>query len=259
MEVRAESSRASTRRSNVGLAPVVFDRPTLEKARWCRRRLVAWYEQHGRQLPWRTPDAGVYQQVVAEVLLQRTQASTVGRFFDAFFERFRSWDDINSAPDELLESVLRPIGLWRRRAIALKALAREMVARKGHFPGSRGELETLPAVGQYVASAVLVFAQGRPEPLLDSNMARVLDRVFEPRRLVDIRYDPRLQGLARLLVRSREPARINWAILDLAASHCCPRSPRCNGCPLEVRCTHAISAASAREQDSRDGNGDRRA
>lgn len=240
MVVRAGSSRASTRRSRTSLPPVVFDRPTLEKARWCRRRLLAWYEQHGRQFPWRSQCAGVYQQVVAEVLLQRTQASTVGRFFDAFFDQFRSWDDIDSAPDELLENVLRPIGLWRRRAIALKALAGEMVARRGHFPDSRGELETLPAIGQYVASAVLLFAQGRPEPLLDANMARVLDRVFEPRRLVDIRYDPRLQGLARLLVRSREPARINWAILDLAARHCGSRSPRCDECPLRKRCNFAL-------------------
>ncbi|MBN9562492.1 MAG: hypothetical protein J0H14_17465 [Alphaproteobacteria bacterium] len=181
----------------------------------------------------------MFQQVVAEVLLQRTQASTVGRFFGAFFEQFRSWDDIDSAPDEFLESILRPIGLWRRRAIALKALAAEMVARRGDFPDSRGELEILPAIGQYVASAVLLFAQGRPEPLLDSNMARVLDRVFEPRRLVDIRYDPRLQGLARLLVRSREPARINRAILDLAARHC-GRSPTCEECPLRTRCNFAL-------------------
>lgn len=239
MVARAGSSRASTRRSRTSPPPVVFDRPTLDKARWCRRRLLAWYEQHGRQFPWRSQDAGVFQQVVAEVLLQRTQASTVGRFFDAFFEQFRSWDDIDSAPDELLESILRPIGLWRRRAIALKALAAEMVARRGDFPDSRGELETLPAIGQYVASAVLLFAQRRPEPLLDSNMARVLDRVFEPRRLVDIRYDPRLQGLARLLVRSREPARINWAILDLAARHC-GRSPKCEECPLRTRCNFAL-------------------
>lgn len=245
MVARAESSRALTRRSKIGPTPVMFDGPTLDKARWCRRQLLAWYEQHGRQFPWRSPDAGVYRQVVAEVLLQRTQASTVGRFFDGFFQRFRSWDDINSAPDKLLQSALRPIGLWRRRAIALKALAAEMVARKGHFPDSRGELETLPAIGQYVANAVLLFAWGRPEPLLDTNMARVLDRVFEPRRLVDIRYDPRLQGLARLLVRSRKPARINWAILDLAARHCSSRSPTCDKCPLRTRCNFALHNKSA--------------
>jgi A/G-specific adenine glycosylase len=118
-----------------------------------------------------------------------------------------------------------------------------MVRRPDGFPSSREELETLPAVGQYVASAVLLFAHKRPEPLLDANMARVLERAFEPRRLVDIRYDLRLQALARLLVRSRDPIRVNWAILDVAARHCGPRLPKCDGCPLRSRCNHALSAS----------------
>lgn len=257
MVARAESSRASTRRSKIGPVPVVFDRPTLDKARWCRRRLLAWYEQHGRQFPWRSPAAGLFQQVVAEVLLQRTQAPTVGRLFESFFDLFRSWDDIHAARIELLENAIKPIGLWRRRAIALKELAREMVGRSSGFPATRDELETLPAVGQYVASAVLLFVHKRPEPLLDANMARILERVFEPRRLVDIRYDARLQGLARLLVRSRDPVRVNWAILDLASSHCRLQSPLCNSCPLQIRCKHAIAATFA-HQDSTKGGGGRR-
>lgn len=247
MVARAGSSQARQRLSSTGAPPITFDGPTLDKVRWCRRRLLAWYDRHGRQFPWRSPDAELYQQVVVEVLLQRTQASTVGRFFDSFFERFGSWDDIDAASGELLESALRPIGLWRRRAIALKGLAREMVGRAGGYPASSDELEALPAVGQYVASAVLLFAHKRPEPLLDGNMARVLERVFEPRRLADIRYDLRLQSLARLLVRSRDPTRLNWAILDLAARHCGPRSPACAGCPLRPRCNYALGVSPNRE------------
>ncbi|RWL19660.1 MAG: hypothetical protein EOR57_13760 [Mesorhizobium sp.] len=258
MVERVESSRVRRKTNSLAAPPVEFDKPTVAKARWCRQRLLSWYDQHGREFPWRSPAAGLFQQVVAEVLLQRTQASTVGRFFGSFFDLFKSWDDIHAAPIELLENALKPIGLWRRRAIALKELAREMVGRSSGFPATREELETLPAVGQYVASAVLLFAYRRPEPLLDANMARVLERVFEPRRLVDIRYDLRLQGLARLLVRSRDPIRVNWAILDLAASHCGPRSPLCNGCPLQIRCQHAIAATFVREQDSTKGSGGRR-
>ncbi|WP_456780008.1 hypothetical protein [Bradyrhizobium sp. USDA 3315] len=228
--------------ANAATPIIVFDKDVLEKARWCRRRLLAWSEVKGRHFAWRSPGASLYQQVVAEVLLQRTQAATVGRFFDAFFVRFGSWAEIDAAPDESLETALRPIGLWRRRAIALKALAREMVRRGGHFPGSRDEIEALPAVGQYVASAVLLFAHERPEPLLDANMARILDRVFEPRRLVDIRYDLRLQALARLLVRSRKPAIVNWAILDFAALQCTARSPQCETCILQHRCNFAKAA-----------------
>jgi A/G-specific adenine glycosylase len=235
---RSDYLRARQKRDNSKSFVTKFDEPTLDKIRWCRRRLLAWYDRHGRQFPWRSPDAGVYQQVVVEVLLQRTQASTVGRFFDSFFALFRSWDDIHIAPNELLENALRPIGLWRRRARALKGLAREMVEREGGFPASRVEIEALPAVGQYVASAVLLFAHQQPAPLLDGNMARVLERVFESRRMVDIRYDPWLQALAHRVVRSRESIRLNWAILDVAALHCRLTSPTCGACPLRSRCNY---------------------
>ena len=72
------------------------DAPTLNKARWCRRRLLAWYERHGRQFPWRSSNADLYQRVVAEILLQRTQAATVSQFFDSFFQKLKSWDDIDA-------------------------------------------------------------------------------------------------------------------------------------------------------------------
>lgn len=241
MVEQAVSSRGARRRSSTTGSSVDLDEPTLNKARWCRRQLLVWYGRHGRQFPWRSPSAGFYQQVVAEILLQRTQAATVSQFFVSFFQKFRCWDDIDAAPIGQLEDVLRPIGLWRRRAASLKALAGEMVGRGGSFPASRDELESLPAIGQYVASAVLLFAYKRAEPLLDGNMARVIERVFEPRRLVDIRYDSRLQALARILVRSRDPVRVNWALLDVAARNCLLQTPKCDECPLRRRCNYAIA------------------
>ena len=240
MVERAGSSQARRRTSSATGPAIAFGAPTLNKARWCRRQLLAWYVRHGRDFPWRSPSASVYQQVVTEIFLQRTQAAAVSQFFDSFFQKFKSWDDIDATPIGQLEHVLKPIGLWRRRASALKALAGEMVARAGSFPASRDELEALPAVGQYVASSVLLFEYKRAEPLLDGNMARLIERVFEPRRLVDIRFDPRLQALARILVRSRDAARVNWAILDVAARNCLPRTPKCGECPLRRRCNYAI-------------------
>ena len=221
---------------------VAFDAATLRRVRWCRRQLLTWYARSGRDLPWRSWRAGLYQKIVVEVLLQRTQASTVERFFSGFIRRFRSWSDVSAASIEDLGEVLRPIGLWRRRAGALKALASEMVRRRGLFPIDRRQIEALPAVGQYVASAVLLFAHGRPEPLLDVNMARVLERVFEPRRLVDIRYDPWLQMLARILVRSERSAEVNWAVLDVAALYCRPLKPACADCPLQRKCNYTVGS-----------------
>ena len=224
------------------LDPVVFDAATLRKVRWCRRQLLTWYAHCGRDLPWRRRRASLYQKIVVEILLQRTQAGTVERFFSGFFRRFRNWRDVSAASIEDLGEMLRPIGLWRRRARALKALASEMVRRKGSFPTDRREIETLPAVGQYVASAALLFAHGRPEPLLDANMARVLERVFEPRRLADIRYDLRLQTLARVLVRSERSAEVNWAVLDIAALYCRPAKPACVDCPLRRKCNYTVGS-----------------
>ncbi len=237
---RAAVIRPSGRIISIDLA--VLDTSTLSKVRWCRRQLLNWYSRHRRLLPWRRRSAGLYQKIVVEILLQRTQAGTVERFFSSFFQRFRSWNDVSAASIEDLGEVLRPIGLWRRRAGALKALASEMVRRRGVFPIDRRQIEALPGVGQYVASAVLLFAHGRPEPLLDANMARVLERVCEPRRLADIRYDPWLQTLARILVRSERSAEVNWAVLDVAALYCRPSKPACADCPLQRKCNYAVGS-----------------
>lgn len=211
----------------------------LAKAGWCRRRLVAWYEDNRRAFRWRSHDASLYEKVVTEVLLQRTQAATVDRLYQSFFERFRSWRDLASAEERALQLALAPIGLWRRRAQGLQGLARAMVTANGVFPRKREELEELPAVGQYVASAILLFAHNRSEPLLDANMARVLERVFSPRTLVDIRYDPHLQFVSRQVVRSSEPTIVNWAMLDLAALLCRSTKPACESCPLSNGCAFA--------------------
>ncbi|WP_441253487.1 hypothetical protein [Bradyrhizobium sp. 613_E4_N2_2] len=213
------------------------------KLRWCRKALLTWYKREGRKFAWRADDASAFQRIVSEILLQRTQAGTVDRFFASFFERFTDWRDIHSACEETVGESLKAIGLWRRRAIALKALAAEMVGRNGEFPAERTQLEALPAIGQYVASAVLLFVHGRPSPLLDSSMARLLERLFRPRKLADIRYDPELQALAHEFFRSRRSIELNWAALDVAALFCRRANPVCSTCPLQKKCNYARSQA----------------
>jgi A/G-specific adenine glycosylase len=200
-----------------------------------RRALLRWYEEHGRSYPWRS-SANVYRQVIAELLLQRTRADTVAAFFEAFIRRFPSWEAMAKAPLHDIGEFLKPIGLWKRRSASLAALAKEMIARGGAFPETREEVQMLPGVGQYIANAILLFSSGNAEPLVDVNMARVLERVFGPRRLADIRYDPYLQSLARQVTRGDRAAEVNWAILDLAAKICTAKNPRCTECPLRRKC-----------------------
>lgn len=207
-----------------------------------RRLLLRWYEEHGREFPWREGGTSLYHLVLAELLLQRTRAETVAAFFAAFTGRFPTWASLAESTVEEIGEFLKPIGLWRRRAGSLLALAREMIARDGQFPRRRQEIEGLPGVGQYIANAILLFACGRPEPLLDVNMARVLERICGPRKLVDIRDDPHLQSLSRTVVRGKHATKLNWAILDLAALVCTIRNPRCNQCPLGQHCRYAAGS-----------------
>ena len=209
---------------------------TLVGLRW---RLLGWFEENGRKFPWRKASASNYQYIVAEVLLQRTRAETVADFFPKFIKEFPSWKKLGSVSVTSLQRHLQPIGLWRRRATSIHALAQAMAKRNGRFPKNREAIEELPGIGQYIANAVLLFCHGEARPLLDANMARVLERVFGPRNLADIRYDPYLQKLALEVVQCEEARKLNWAILDLAATTCRTNRPHCEECPLMSTCQAA--------------------
>lgn len=213
--------------------------PTASTLAEMRRRLRRWFERHGRRFPWRNASLSTYQYVIAEVLLQRTHAEKVACFFPKFIKEFPSWKKLGSVRTPRLQRYLQPMGLWRRKAVSIRALARTMGKRNGRFPRERDAIEALPGVGQYIANAILLFSRGQPEPLLDVNMARVLERVFGPRKLADIRYDPYLQELSKKVVRCSNPAEMNWAILDLAATICLIQNPRCGKCPLKSMCLAA--------------------
>lgn len=201
-----------------------------------RRNLLVWFARHGRQFSWRRPNASRYEQIVSEVLLQRTRAESVDAVMGDFVERYPNWTALAIASRDDLQGFLRPLGLWQRRAESLTRLAATVVLLGEEFPDSRAELEELPAVGQYVASAILMFVHGHPEALLDTNMSRVLERYFGPRQLADIRYDCYLQKLARRFVAHGSGQEVNWAILDLGATVCKPTSPNCEVCPLARGC-----------------------
>jgi A/G-specific adenine glycosylase len=220
--------------------PREVDVPTrAEKAKLTRlaRDLGTWWAKSRRDYPWRADEAGSYERIVVEVLLQRTTAAAVSRFYPAFLDRFPGWQELADSGPEDLEEFLRPLGLWRRRAASLLGIARYAAASGGKFPSDPAEHVEIPAVGQYVSNAVLMFQHGKATPLLDVNMARVLERVVRPRRLADIRYDPWLQAAAKWFVRGPRPSETNWAVLDFAALVCKARRPLCQECPVNHYCT----------------------
>lgn len=206
------------------------------KAKWFQTQLAHWFELNCRKFPWRKKSASKYQLIVTEVLLQRTKAETVSRFYPRFIRRFPSWKVLAKAKKKDLQTFLKPIGLWRQRATALKNLSVEMAKRNGRFPNTREEIEKVPAVGQYIANAILMFCHNQPQPLIDVNMTRVLERFFGPRKLADIRDDPYLQQLARDVLPKRRFKEFNWAVLDFASLICRLKKPLCDHCSLVHRC-----------------------
>ncbi len=211
-------------------------RKDFKKVTWFRKKLACWYAIEGRHFPWRNSSASKYQVIIAEVLLQRTKAETVANFFPGFINRYPSWKTLSLARLPELKKVLKPIGLWRQRSAVIRKLSNEMAKRNGRFPKTREEVEKLPGVGQYIANAILMFCQDLPQPLLDVNMARVLERFFGPRKLADIRYDPYLQDLARKVLPRKRFKEFNWVILDFASMICKSRKPLCKTCCLNSKC-----------------------
>jgi len=209
-----------------------------KKIIYFRRKIKEWYPLNGRNFPWRKKSRTKYEIIISEILLQRTRAETIFKYYSKFLKKYPSWTSLSNGREKSLQKILKPMGLWRQRGTALLSLARAVRKLKGKLPAKRETLETLPGVGQYIANAVLVICHGAREPLLDVNMARILERFFGPRKLADIRYDSYLQSLSRKVLPQKNVKEFNWAILDLAALVCIPKKPRCNKCPLISHCLY---------------------
>ena len=208
---------------------------------WLRRRLLSWFPAYGRSFPWREPGRTPYEVVVAEILLQRTTAVGVARSYSGFVDCYPSWASLAQAPPESLEDALRSLGLWRRKAQAFQHLAQSIEMNGGVVPGTRKELERLPGIGPYTASAVLAIVYGRAEPLLDVNMARLLRRFLGSSDGAEAKPKRTLRALALRLVNSKRRLEVNWAVLDFGALVCRARSPQCPECMLRARCQYARS------------------
>ena len=203
-----------------------------------RRRLLRWYRRNGRDLPWRdTRDP--YRILVSEIMLQQTQVDRVLPKYHEWLDRYPSLESLAAAPEAEVIDAWRPLG-YNIRPKRLQAIARESVTKYGgELPGDEATLRSFKGIGAYTAGAVMSFAFGKRAAILDTNVARVLFRVFvgrgDPRGHA---MDKRLWAISRAVLPHRHVFDFNQALMDFGATVCSARKPLCGGCPMK-ECTYA--------------------
>ncbi|NOX39397.1 MAG: A/G-specific adenine glycosylase [Alphaproteobacteria bacterium] len=206
-------------------------------------QVLAWYDKHARDLPWRVPPArsksgqrpDPYHVWLSEVMLQQTTVAAVGRYFRLFTSR---WPDVHAlahAEDGEVMAAWAGLGYYAR-ARNLLACAR-VVSHDfgGVFPQTRQDLQALPGIGPYTSAAIAAIAFGQAETVVDGNVERVMARLFavnEP--LPGVK--PRLRELADALTPNRRAGDYAQGLMDIGATICTPRRPVCALCPLMGEC-----------------------
>ncbi len=193
-----------------------------------RRRLLSWYGEHGRDLPWRAA-RDPYRILVSEFLLQQTRVEQAREYYDRFVAAFPDFAALARASEESVLRVWAGAGYYRR-ARNLHRLAR-LVAENG-LPKGATELERLPGVGPYTAAAVASIAFGEPVTAVDGNVRRVMSRLFARKR-PQLRW---LRETAQDLLDRSDPGTWNQAVMELGSLVCAPRKPDCPTCPAARWC-----------------------
>lgn len=198
-----------------------------------QRRLIDWYRKHGRDLPWRrTRDP--YAILVSEVMLQQTQVQRAMLYYDKFLQRYPTVADLAHATEGEVRETWEGLGYYARARNLQRTAQKIVEEHNGRFPKNPEELTALPGIGQYTAGAVLSFAFRRNAAILDTNAVRVLSRFFAvPTERQTTGF---LWTVARQVTPSGQAHLFNQAIMDLGATVCVSRTPRCSVCPLRKVC-----------------------
>ena len=213
--------------------------PTPPERRRFRRRLLAWYRRHGRDLPWRQTD-DPYHILVSEIMLQQTQVDRVLPKYREWLDKYPSLEALAAAPEPEVTAAWYPLG-YNIRPRRLQTIAREAVERyDGKLPADEETLLSFKGIGAYTAGAIRSFAFRQRAAILDTNVARVLFRVFVGKGDVKSHAMRRhLWAVSDVLVPRRDVFDFNQALMDLGAMVCVARNPKCLVCPMSSACRSA--------------------
>jgi A/G-specific adenine glycosylase len=209
--------------------------------------LLAWYDAHARSLPWRSPPGTAapdpYRIWLSEVMLQQTTTAHAAPFFVRFVDRWPRVEALAAADAGEVMAAWAGLGYYSR-ARNLQACAK-VVARAGGFPRNEADLRRLPGVGDYTAAAIAAIAFGQRAVVIDANVERVVTRLYAVGEPLPAARKA-IRAHAERIAPNERPGDFAQAMMDLGASICTPREPRCLLCPLRGRCEGFASGGPAR-------------
>ncbi len=205
--------------------------------------LLAWYDAHARRLPWRAaPNASgsaapadPYHVWLSEVMLQQTTVAAVIPYFERFVMRWPRVEDLAAAPLDDVLAAWAGLGYYARARNLYKCA--QVVAHDlgGRFPETESELQKLPGIGAYTAAAIAAIAFNEPATVVDGNVERVMARLFSVEEPLP-KAKPNLRARAQSLTPNQRPGDYAQAVMDLGATICTPKSPKCLACPWRPAC-----------------------
>ncbi|WP_127901630.1 A/G-specific adenine glycosylase [Solirhodobacter olei] len=215
-------------------------------------KILAWYDVHAREMPWRIGPAAraagtrpdPYRVWLSEVMLQQTTVAAVRDYFHRFTARWPTVEALAAAEDADVMGEWAGLGYYARARNLLKCARAVASDHGGRFPGTRDALLTLPGIGPYTAAAVAAIAHDEPAAVLDGNVERVLARLFAVETPLPA-AKPELAALAAALTPEARPGDYAQAMMDLGATICTPKSPTCGICPLMEPCAARAEAIAA--------------
>ncbi len=207
--------------------------------------LVSWFRRQQRVLPWRE-EPSLYRVWISEIMLQQTQVVTVLPYFERFIKTFPRVEDLARADEGAVMKAWAGLGYYSRARNLHRGA--KMIASAGGtksgFPSTKEAWLEIPGVGPYTAGAITSIALGHPEPIVDGNVERVFARLRRLGRSSEVKYKAHLWELSRsAVVRAHaaklSPSDLNQAWMELGATLCTPKNPRCGVCPIRPDC-HAF-------------------
>lgn len=198
-------------------------------------KLLRWYDENARSLPWRS-DPTPYKVWVSEIMLQQTQVETVIPYFKRFMARFPDLPSLAQADESEVLQVWEGLGYYSRARNLHKAARIIIADHAGQIPADITALKGLPGIGAYTAGAIASIAFGAPEPALDANIRRVTIRLLDLHGQPGKETDSRLRNFVREILPHSRAGDYNQALMDLGSAVCTPAGPLCQLCPLQSEC-----------------------